>query len=132
MRDTTAVMACCSRVNPILQAVTCFVERKLLNMNVGGAAQARSSGLMCELSGLCVDVQACVHRGNCSMIELFNRLWEADRVGSMGNHEWSFLGGVCRRMVVLCYCYFHSRATSCGSLGRVYSCISYARLEGSE
>ena len=51
---------------------------------------------------------------------------------SIENHEHSVLGRVCRRMVVPCDGYLHFWVTSCSSLGRVHSCISYARLEGSE
>ena len=50
----------------------------------------------------------------------------------MGNHEWSFLGRVCRCMVVLGDGYLHSWVTSCSGVGRLNSCISYARLEGSK
>ena len=48
--ESVAVIACCLHMNPILRVVTRYVARKPLNMHVGGAAHARTSGLPCELA----------------------------------------------------------------------------------
>ena len=48
---TMSGMVCWSHVNPLLRAVTRYIARKPAIESVGGAAQARISGLTCALAG---------------------------------------------------------------------------------
>ena len=48
---TVSVVAHCAHANPLLRVLTRYVARKPAMWSVGGAAQARISGLTCALAG---------------------------------------------------------------------------------